>query len=129
MIKKMYFIDGQINNSWPIPETNSALAKNTRISYVDAGYGYSFNQTQLEYFQALPDAQIILVTNQIAALSFKWFDIEGAAEVKELIYLFSKKKMCWMPLESFTTRELRAGHNLEHLYKTGEFFEDVDGQK
>ena len=98
----------------------------TRTAYVDAAYGLSFNESQLEYFKVLSDVQFIVVTNQPITLSFRHFNIQDSedAKIEKLIYLFSRRNMCWMPIESFTSRELRVNHNLEHLYKAGEFTEN-----
>lgn len=125
MIKKIYFWDGSLNSVWKIPEPEDGV----RV-YVDGANGYSFNEGQLEFFQANKNQNYYVIANDTQALSFDWlvshYENIADANLRGRIYLFHRNELRWLPIESFTDKELRYPHNLEKMYRAGAFNEEEE---
>ena len=133
MIKKIYYWDGILTNEHnklnpnipQIPNYNMAgfMEDGSVLTTVDAMDGWKSNDADLEYYGS-HQAPFTIVTNQPSALCFEWFDLSNPLDTQDKVYLYSKSKHEWLPVECFTTKELRRAHNLEKMYKAGVFEED-----
>ena len=105
MIKKIYFWDGRLDGVWKIPTPDEGT-----IVYVDGVNGYSFNEGQLEYFQVNQNQKYYVVTNDTQALEFDWL-VSPNENIQDVnlrggIYLFHRRELRWLPIESFTDKDL-----------------------
>ena len=111
---KIYFED-----SWLYTPEESL-----NIDYIiDAGAGITWCEKKLdEIFKTKPEAAVY--TNSVAALSNKycWNRKLHAPE----LYIRVGRNRTFTRVDSLTDRELRAGHNLMHLYRNGEFNTEKD---
>ena len=107
----IYFEDG--------PLTGIGYNKVLDVFTIDAGDGVSANIDNADtLFSQTPNRWIVVYTNSILLLDgkYSW----DASYMKHHIYLRDAKKR-WRPIQDFTSRELRLGHNIPHLYLGGEF--------
>lgn len=142
MIKKIFFWDGfltQIPCVVVEPDIKQAIKEvgemaridtkfsksNTYVHCLDAKMGPTRATSWLE--SAVQDNQTFYVlTNFLEALKCDYIDSslfpEGSYRpIKEMFYLWDKKQRKWRPIEEFTDKELRSGHNLAKLYYNGAF--------
>ena len=111
---KIYFEDGQLNgfsNEIPI-----------RAYLIDATYGYSANQRELDRLLDYAKTHItpvIVYTNSIIALSNKYcWDSE--LQLPEL-YLRESKDGPFVRITNLTDKEIHKAHNLMQMYINGAF--------
>lgn len=105
---KIYFEDGELHRP------NSIDFKYNYI--IDAGRGYSKNNSLLELIK-LVDDNATVYTNSLIALNNK-FAWNEELEVPE-IYLIRDDK--FVRIDELTERLLREGHNIMKMYISGEF--------
>lgn len=87
---------------------------------IDAADGVSANLNDADTLlsQQTSNSWTIVYTNSILLLDgkYSW----DSNHMKHFLYLRDAKKR-WRPIQEFTSRELRLGHNIPHLYLGGEF--------
>lgn len=108
MLEKIFFYDGDLAD----------LGMEDAAETVDAKYGYSNN---METVAAMERDQKLhqVVTNQIALLDAKrvWNKVTHEPD----IYLRDKKDGNWKSICRFTKTNISYSHDIEKMYKTGEF--------
>lgn len=108
----IYFEDG--------PLTDIGYGKTLDFATIDAADGVSanLNDTDMLLSQQTSNSWTIVYTNSILLLDgkYSW----DSSRMKHFIYLRDSKRR-WRPIQEFTSRELRLGHNIPHLYLGGEF--------
>ena len=108
----VYFEDGEITNSSLYLEDGEEAIK------VDAAMGYSHCRKRLRYIKDNYPFDIVVYTNSLDAFSNFWcWDDQ---KKMPMIYIRNESRK-WSLISELTTRELRAGLNLEKLYINGEF--------
>jgi hypothetical protein len=115
---KIYFEDGELITSKYLPFGPHYT--------VDATKGVSKNIDELEYFNYFCP-NVTVYTNSIFAFSneYAWNEELKVPE----IYIRAGEHMIFTRIDALTTRELRQGHNLAHMYVAGEFEKGVKEYK
>ena len=108
----IYFEDG--------PLTNIGYGEVLDFVTIDAVDGVSANLNDADTLlsQQTSNSWTIVYTNSILLLDgkYSW----DSNHMKHFLYLRDIKGR-WRPIQEFTSRELRLGHNIPHLYLGGEF--------
>ena len=108
----IYFEDG--------PLTNIGYGKVLNFVTIDAKDGISANRDDVNILlsQQTSNSWTIIYTNSILLLDgkYSW----DSNHMKHFLYLRDAKGR-WRPIQEFTSRELKLGHNIPHLYLGGEF--------
>lgn len=111
---KIYFEDGALMHSSLVP---------VQVDYrVDAGKGVTACVDLLDMLvRQRPNATVY--TNSIFAFNnmYAWNENIDIPE----IYIRSGKNKVFTRIDKLTTRELRRGHNLAHMYVAGEFSQSI----
>lgn len=124
MIKELYFWDGNLYE-FPFPEsTYSVTAIDGEVGFTQA------TQSLKEAKNSTEDCAI--VTNCPFLLSFEtvgniieltsW---EQSRKILDRVFLYNTDKHKWRPIQEFTERELHFPHNLEKMYRNGEFQQEA----
>lgn len=107
----IYFEDG--------PLTGMGYNKVLDVFTIDAANGVSANLNDADMLLSQSSNRwTIVYTNSILLLDgkYSW----DSNHMKHFLYLRDTKGR-WRPIQEFTSRELRLGHNIPHLYLGGEF--------
>ena len=107
----IYFEDG--------PLTDIGYGKTLDFATIDAADGVSANLNDADMLLSQSsNRQTIVYTNSILLLDgkYSW----DSNRMKHFIYLRDSEGR-WRSIKEFTSRELRLGHNIPHLYLGGEF--------
>ena len=105
----IFFEDGPLDTSW-VDEGSDALI------LIDAADGVSANLNKADIISS--HRYCVVYTNSILLLDGKYsYDNKRK---RHLIFLRGEDG-AWYPIQEFTSRELRLGHNIPHLYLGGEF--------
>lgn len=107
----IYFEDG--------PLTEIGYGKALDFVTIDAADGVSANLNDADTLLSQPaNCRTIVYTNSILLLDgkYSW----DSNRMKHFIYLRDSDGK-WRPIQEFTSRELRLGHSITHLYLGGEF--------
>ena len=86
---------------------------------IDAKYGCVKNIRQLDMLLKFPDSNnVVVYTNALVAIDSKylWNDTLGTHD----LYLKNTTDN-WLPVQSFTQRELRQSHNVLRMFLNNEF--------
>lgn len=106
----IFFEDGSINNS--------LLIDGKEVFKIDAAFGVTINYNMLLAIDKEMDFDTRVYTNSIIALSNRWCWDEQS-EVPQVYIRNADHK--WEHITHFTNRQLKQGHNLEKMYRSGEF--------
>ena len=94
-----------------------------RICYVNNDYGYKHAVKTVEYWKEdclITGETLVLVTNMTAFLYPGLYNTWNDKYQKFSTYIVDNNGIfCWV--HDLTDRELRAGHNLENIYRNGGF--------
>lgn len=108
----IYFEDG--------PLTYIGYGPSLDAITIDAKDGVSANLNDADTLlsQQTSNSWTIVYTNSILLLDgkYSW----DSNHMKHFLYLRDANRR-WRPIQEFTSRELRLGHNIPHLYLGGEF--------
>lgn len=107
----IYFEDG--------PLTDIGYGKALDFVAIDAADGVSANLNDADtLLSQTSNPWTIVYTNSILLLDgkYSW----DSNRMRHNLYLRDSKRR-WRPIQEFTSRELRLGHNIPHLYLGGEF--------
>ena len=107
----IYFEDG--------PLTDTGYGKTLDFATIDAADGVSANLNDADILLSQSsNRQTIVYTNSILLLDgkYSW----DSNRMKHFIYLRDNEGR-WRSIREFTSRELRLGHNIPHLFLGGEF--------
>lgn len=107
----IYFEDG--------PLMDIGYGKTLDFATIDAADGVSANLNDADMLLSQSsNRQTIVYTNSILLLDgkYSW----DSNRMKHFIYLRDNEGR-WCSIREFTSRELRLGHNIPHLYLGGEF--------
>lgn len=108
----IYFEDG--------PLTNIGYGPSLDVFTIDAADGVSANINDADRLLSSLAANrwYSIYTNSIILLDgkYSW----DSHRMRHNLYLRDAKRR-WHPIQDFTSRELRLGHNIPHLYLGGEF--------
>lgn len=107
----IYFEDG--------PLMDTGYDKTLDFVTIDAADGVSANLNDADMLVSQSsNRQTIVYTNSILLLDgkYSW----DSNRMKHFIYLRDSEGR-WRSIKEFTSRELRLGHNIPHLYLGGEF--------
>ena len=109
----IYFEDGPLTNIG----YGSALDTLVTINAAD-GVSANLNDADRLLAQIPPNRCAVVYTNSILLLDgkYSW----DSYHKKHFLYLRDDKRR-WRLIQEFTSRELRLGHNIPHLYLGGEF--------
>ena len=108
---KIYFYDGEL--------PYEPMSRENIIITIDAKYGHKACVRLVNLYRGRNDVSVL--TNYTYLLnSFGWNEQENKWDV----WIWQEKSMQWKNVQDLTDRELRQAHNLERLYRAGEFDEE-----
>lgn len=107
---KIYFEDGQLRRPDSLPFKYDHA--------IDAGEGYSYGESALRWIRE-NNPESVVYTNLVTAISnfYAWNETLRAPE----IYMRRGDTNEFVRIDALTDRELRAPHNLMHLYMSNAF--------
>lgn len=123
MIGRIYFYDGCIDDL-----DMSKFSSDEFIYKSTSNYGFSKELEYVKYLRNSSYSAALLTNNPF----YIHTDFVNTYDIDD-IYLYNFKEKKFMPIRSFTKRELRIGHNLSKMWIGGAFpdakFPNTDDMK
>ena len=112
MIESLFYYDGNLED---------LVKEKAEYQVIDAKDGYKNNIERIKKLKRSSVSHLIL-TNQVALLNNEY--VWSTEKHEPVVYLKDPSDGKWKHIRRFTRMDIKHTHNLERLYRSGEF--DVD---